>query len=273
MLIWTIAKREIKLGFRNPWFYTFLVLFTVFNYLLVSVQISGGFLEKGYSHTTGTALNLILYLLPLTTLLLGALSLASDKEGEWVLLRTYPLSSYTFLCGKYVGIAVVLSTLIFFSYGVAGLTAAWSGQPLSTSSLVTFLLFSFGILFPYLTLAFLAGTLSRNRWQALAFGVGIWFFTVLAWPMFLISVLAWFRYPVIQPTLEVLTLFNPAEWVRIFTVMKLGGGSIFGPDYYEWIKWVESPHSTVFFVLFMLVWVSIPFGLAALLWERERSRG
>lgn len=272
-MIWTIAKREIKLGFRNPWFYTFLVLFTVFNFLLISVQVSGGFLEKGYSHTTGTALNLILYLLPLTTLLLGALSLASDKEGEWVLLRTYPLSSFSFMGGKYIGMAAVLSTLIFFGYGVAGLAAAWAGQPLTASSLVTFLLFSFAILFPYLALALLAGTWARNRWQALAFGVGIWFFTVLAWPMFLISVLAWFPYPALKPALEVFTLLNPAESVRIFTVMKLGGGSIFGPDYYEWVNWVESPHSTILFLLYMLIWISFPFGLAALLWERERSRG
>lgn len=65
-----IAKREIKIGFRNPWAYSFMALFSLFSLALLIIQ-SQSFME-GYTYTTGTMLNLILYLLPLMTMLLAS---------------------------------------------------------------------------------------------------------------------------------------------------------------------------------------------------------
>ncbi|MDQ0049262.1 ABC-type transport system involved in multi-copper enzyme maturation permease subunit [Paenibacillus polymyxa] len=60
-------------------------------------------------------------LLPLMALLLGSFTLSSEKEeGSWQLLSSYPLSTLRFLPGKYIGIAIVILTIVAFGFGLDG---------------------------------------------------------------------------------------------------------------------------------------------------------
>jgi Cu-processing system permease protein len=72
-----VAAREIKIGFRNPWAYSFMALFALF--MLSLLLINAQSYVKGYSGISGTMLNLALYLLPLMALMLGAFSLTGEK--------------------------------------------------------------------------------------------------------------------------------------------------------------------------------------------------
>lgn len=267
----TIAKREIKLGFRNPWAYTFMALISFFSLALLLILSQGYF--DGYTHTSATMINLNFYLLPLMTLLLGAMSVAGEKEeGGWQLLSSYPLSSSSFLWGKYVGLAIVLLTIVSFGFGLSAL-AGWAvGSLFPLDVMLFFFLFSSLIVLLFLAIAVWAGTVSKNRWQALALGVGIWFIYIIAWPTLLISVLGLFPYPWIQPSLQFLTYLNPAEFIRIFMVTYMGGGSIFGPEYYRWVNWIKQPSGILMFVTICLAWLGGMLGSSILLWERGRAR-
>jgi len=76
----------------------------------------------------------------------------------------------------------------------------------------------------------------------------------------------------IKPLLVVLTFLNPAELVRLFIVIKLGGGSILGPEYYQWVTWVQQPSGSAIFVGMCLLWVSCSILVVYVIWERGRSR-
>lgn len=274
MDVWTIAKHEMKLGFRNPWSLTFLLLFAFFSLALVLIQSRTAFSIKGYSHMMGTMMNLILYLLPLMTLLLGSQSLTSEKEeGRWQLLATYPISSASFLLGKYSGLAVVLLAIVGFGCGLSGMIVSLAGIAASFSASVAILSFSAGIVLLYLGIALLIGTIANNRWQALTLAVSVWFVSILAWPVLLIAGLGLLPYKWIQPLLEMLSFLNPAELLRIFTIMKFGGGSVFGPAYYQWVKWVQQPGAAGLFALISLLWISVVLAASVVIWERGRSRG
>jgi Cu-processing system permease protein len=268
----TIARREMKLGFRNPWAYAFLALFAAFALAVLLIQSQSRI--SAYTHTTGALINLILYLLPLMTLLLGSFSMTAEKEdGGWHLLATYPLSSRSLLLGKYAGVAVVLAAIVCFGYGITGVVAALFGQALSIGTLLFFLLFSLLLIFLFLGLSILLGAVSRNRWQALTYGVAVWFVLILGWPTLLVAVLGWLPYTSIKPVLIVLSLLNPAELTRIFMITRLGGGSIFGPEYYQWIRWVIEWKGSLAFVLVGLSWIAATLFGAVRCWERGRYRG
>lgn len=272
MSIETIAKREIKLGFRNTWSYSFLILFSLFSLALLSIQNQEQI--QGYTHATGTMMNLTLYLLPLMTLLLGAFSVTSEKEeGTWDLLSTYSLSTASYLIGKFIGTFIVLFTIVLFSYGFSGAVGFIFGHAYSMYTLGIFLLFSFLLIILFLGVAIFIGSLSENRWQALTVSVGVWFFLVLGWTTFLISFLNWVPYMKIKPILGVLTLLNPAEFTRIFLVIKMGGGNIFGPEYYYWVQWMAQPSGTLFFFIISLLWLIASVGLAIFIQERRRLHG
>lgn len=268
MHIRLIAKREVTVGFRNPWSYSFLALFTLFSLSLLVIQ-SQSFLD-GYTYSTGTMLNLILYLLPLMTMLLSAFSLTAEKEeGNWQLLSTYAMTSTSFLFGKYAGQAIVLITIVCFGYGLSGVAGVLLGKSFSLAALLFLLAFSVSIILLFLGMAMMIGALSKNRWQALTMGVAVWFFLILAWPTLLISALSFVPYTWIKPLLQLATFFNPAEFVRIFSVARLGGGSIFGPEYYKWMYWIDSPLGDVLFVALSLCWIAVTMSIAKIAWERR----
>ncbi|MCP3773765.1 ABC transporter permease [Paenibacillus sp. MZ04-78.2] len=268
----TVAIREMRIGFRNPWAYSFLALFSLFSLALLLIHSSR--VVEGYSSVTGTMLNLILYLLPLMTLLLGSFSLTAEKEeGGWQLLSAYPLGTPAFVLGKYAGIAAVLLVIVAFGYGLTSVVGQFTGKPFDVKTFTLFLAFSAGIVLLFLAVAAIVGTLAKNRWQALTYGVAIWFFTVIGWPTLLVAVLGLLPYPWIKPVLAALTLLNPAELVRLFIVVKLSGGSVLGPEYYEWIGWIRGTGGTLLFLLVAAVWIAGCLGAAVLFWERGRSRG
>jgi len=267
-----VAAREIKTGFRNPWAYSFIVLFSVFMLTLLLINAQG--YVEGYSSVTGTMLSLILYLLPLMTLMLGSFSLTSEKEdGSWELLSTYPLRTSSFIAGKYVGLAVVMLVIILFGFGAAGTVGYAIGSGFGLTAYIVLLGFSISLALMFLALAMLIGTLSRNRWQALTVAVALWFFLVIAWAPALIALLGMLPYMWIKPAVAMLTLLNPAELSRLFAVIGLGGGSVLGPEYYDWVQWIRQPTGTLAFVGFALVWIGVIVGITNLLWERGRSRG
>ncbi|OZB99028.1 ABC transporter permease [Paenibacillus sp. XY044] len=267
-----VARREMVMGFRNPWSYSFLTLFSVFSLSLVLINAQN-FVE-GYSGITGSMLSLILYLLPLMTLFLGSFSLTSEKEeGNWQILSTYPLSTLSFMIGKYLGLIAVLLTIVIFGYGLMGMVSGWVGTGFSATTFLLFLAFSIGLVMLYLVLALCIGACSKNRWQALTISVSLWFFTVIGWPTILLAVLGFVPYLWIKPFLIVLTLINPAELTRLFVVIKLGGGSILGPDYYQWISWIQKPAGVWIFIGVCTIWIVLFLTVVYWIWERGRKNG
>ncbi|WP_217557328.1 ABC transporter permease [Paenibacillus sp. GbtcB18] len=272
MNVLTIALREVKVGFRNPWAYSFMALFSLFSLSLLLINAQS-FIE-GYSSSTSSMLNLILYLLPLMTLLLGSFSLTAEKEeGSWQLLSTYPLATFAFIAGKYTGLTVVMLSIVAFGYGLTGVVGALTGRGLQPATLGLFFAFSTGLVLLFLAIALVLGTFAKNRWQALTAGVAVWFFAVIGWPTLLIAVLGQLPYVWIKSALVALTFLNPAELVRLFVVVKLGGGAALGPEYYEWVRWIGRPEGTLVFMGLCLVWIAVCAGLANWIWERGRSRG
>lgn len=266
-----VAKKEIKVGFRNPWAYSFLVLFSVFSLSLLLINSQNEI--SGYSGVTGSMLSLILYLLPLMSLFLGSFSLTAEKEeGSWQLLSTYPLGTLSFMLGKYFGLSVVLLTIISFGYGLMGIVTVLVGKMFEVNTYLLFLSFSCGLVLLFLALALWIGTLAKNRWQALTISVMIWFFTVIAWPTILIAVLGFLPYLWIKPLLVIFTFLNPAEFVRLFVVIKLGGGSVLGPEYYQWVGWIHSASGSFSFFVLFLVWLLFSLTCVCWIWERRRSR-
>jgi len=272
--ILTVAVREIKLGFRNFWTYSFLILLTIFTIAILLLHSSVATVQ-GYTDMTGTVINITLYLLPLITLLLGSFSVAVEKEdGQWRLLSTYPITVYAFLWGKWLGLTTIIMTMIFFSFGFAGLIMVIFGQAISIQTFIFFWLFSTILAIVYLSIALLIGSVVKDRWQSLIGGITVWFITIVIWPLLMISILGNLpSYKLIQPTLQGLTLLNPAEFVRIFSIMRLGAGTTFGAEYDQWITWATSHYGLLIFFGLLISLILISIFVGGLIWNWSDKHG
>jgi Cu-processing system permease protein len=266
-----ILKRELKLGFRNPWSYSFLTLFIVFMLSLLLINNQG--YTSGYSGVTGLLMNLTLYLLPLITLMLGSFTLTGEKEdGSAALLYTYSLSVRSWIGGKYVGLLIVLSIIVTIGYGVTGIISSFTANGFSASTYSLLFLFSLLLIMTFLAIAMLIGSLAATRWQALTYVIGIWFFFIIGWSPTMIALLGQLPYLWIKPLLTVMTFFNPAEWIRIYIIATLGGGTIIGPEYYQWVDWINHSSGHIAFILLLAAYVLGLLALAGWIWKRGRQR-
>lgn len=268
----TILKRELKLGFRNPWSYSFLTLFILFMLSLMLIHQQG--YTSGYSGVTGMLMNLTLYLLPLITLMLGSFAITGEKEdGSAALLYTYRLSITSWLGGKYAGLLIVLSIIVTIGYGVTGVISSFSSGGFTAGTYSLLFLFALLLIAAFLAIAMLIGALAATRWQALTYVIGVWFFFIIGWSPIMIAVLGQLPYLWIKPLLTLFTFFNPAEWIRVYIITALGGGTIIGPEYYQWITWINDPSGHIAFIVLFVAYVLGLLTLAGWIWKRGRQRG
>lgn len=274
MRILAVAEREIKLGLRSSLSYSFLFLLSFFTTAIFLV-LEGVPSTRGYTDLTGTLINITLYLLPLITLLLGGMSVTGEKErGHWGLLSTYPISGHALLWGKWIGLGAVLLVILSFSFGLAGLIAFLFGQSIPFDTLVFLWTFSVFLCLAYLSVALCFGALAKNRWQSIIAGITVWFIQILMWPTLVIGTLSHLpSYKLIQPALEAVTFLNPAELVRLFFTMRLGGGTAFGASYDQWITWVASGRGDLLFLGIWLLWIGVPLIIAGWVSQRGEQYG
>lgn len=272
-VVWRIfMNREIRLGFRNPWTYFFAGIFSVF-FLLV-VAIGSNQVWQGYTFATATVINLMLVLLPLMALLLGSFSLVTEREeGSWKLWMAYPITTLQFVLGKFLGLLLVMLTIVGFSVGFAIVVGGLFGSFLSILSMVTFLSTAIGLVLTFTLLGIVIGSIVRTRWQALAVSVGLWFVLVIAWPTLWFAVLSAVPYSLIQPLLLGGFAFNPAEWMRIVAILAFGSGSILGPDYHKLVINAANPLTWLGASVYILLWIGIHFITACMIWEKRRYNG
>ena len=265
----SIMKREVRMGFRNPWAYTFIFLFIMFMLALLLINQQG--YTSSYSGVTGTLINLSLYLIPLITMMLGSFSLTGEKEdGSAQLLYTYTISSWQMIFGKYIGLAIMMLTIITIGFSVTGIISAVLEGGFAFTSYLTLFFFAALLSLTFLGISFVIGALTKNRWQALTSVISVWFFLIIAWVPLLIAFLGKLPYSTIKPVLSLLTMLNPAEFIRIFTVVKLGGGSILGPEYYSWVTWLKPSSGTLAFIMLCIIYTLGLLALTSWLWERGK---
>src|SRR3990167_4885475 len=128
--IWVIAGMEIRDAKRNRWFVIIAALFTVLALALSLLGLSGlGTMGvAGFGRTTASLLNLVFLIVPLMGLLLGAMSVASEREqGTLTTLLAQPVTAGEILLGKFLGTAAALVATLLLGFGLSGLVISWYG--------------------------------------------------------------------------------------------------------------------------------------------------
>src|SRR3989338_2710030 len=106
--VFIIMEKEVRDSRRNRWFVLISIIFAGLSLglSLFSFAGIGSFGIAGFGRTTASLLNLVLFIVPLMGLLLGATSIAGEKEsGTLNTLLAQPVSAIEIMVGKFVGMA------------------------------------------------------------------------------------------------------------------------------------------------------------------------
>jgi Cu-processing system permease protein len=266
-----VARQELVLAVRSRWTQIFAIVFAA---LALAVAASGYILSGGhgvqdFARTAASLVQLVLLLVPLTSLLIGVLSLAPER-GAAELLFSQPLSRRTILLGKLLGLFEALVGAQALGFGAAGLVIF---SQAGNEGLAGFLmLFGASVV---LTAIFLgvaallaAAAIGRRRTRALALALVVWFVSVVLFDVAALGLASLLPSGPASRVLIVAVIVNPVDAVRTATLLGIEGAAAFGAASLAFLRFTKGAWGAAALLgLSLLFWIAVP-ALAAV--ERLR---
>jgi Cu-processing system permease protein len=266
-----VMSKELKDTRRSRWFLLLAVVFAGLALLLSLLGMSalGAIGGAGFGRTTASLLNLVVLIVPLMGLLMGALSVAGEREhGTLLTLLAQPVLLEEVLLGKFLGLAAALLGTILFGFGLPALVIAHqSGAPQVGGYLVLIgytALFGLGCL----SLGFLISATARRTASAVGVAIFVWLLWVFLSDLGLIGTAVVLQ---LSPrSLLWLSLANPAQVFKLAvlqgiqrTLESLGPGGLYATHVLgDWLPLALSG--------LLILWAILPLAVAVLF---LRNRG
>jgi Cu-processing system permease protein len=224
-----IAGQEQRVTRRAKWVQIFAVTFALLtlaiSYFGMATSVVVGF--EGFTRTTASLLNLVLYLVPLIALTAGALSFSGER-GAAEMLFAQPVLRSEVLLGKVLGLFSSLATAVIFGFAVSGMVISVRTGLDGIFKYLGFLALTLLLLLTFVGLGALAAVISEGRARALGVALSTWFLFVLFYDLITVG-LALLVNPHLSHNVLLVSLFgNPVDLVRVSGLLILGGATIFG---------------------------------------------
>jgi Cu-processing system permease protein len=267
------AKQERILAMRSRWTQTFAAAFGA---LALAVAVSGYVLSGGsgvqdFARTASSLVQLVVLTVPLTGLLLGALSLASDR-GNAELLFSQPVPRGIILLGRVVGLFEALVAAQALGFGAAGVVIYAQSGPDGIGGFLAVLAASAVLTAICLGLAALiaAGTVGRRRSRALAIAIVTWVVLVLIFDIAALGAASLLRSGTASRLLITAAIVNPVDAVRTAALLWVEGTGAFGAASLALLRYTGGPgRAGILLGLSLLAWTIVPMALAARRLERS----
>jgi Cu-processing system permease protein len=257
-----VARQELVLAVRSRWTQIFAVVFAA---LALAVAASGYVLSGGhgvqdFARTAASLVQLVLLLVPLTSLLIGVLSLAPER-GAAELLFSQPVSRRTILLGKLLGLLEALVGAQALGFGAAGVVIfSQSGNEGLSGFLM---LFAASVVLTAIFLgiaALLAATaIGRRRTRALALALVVWFVAVVLFDVAALGLASLLPSGPASRVLIVAVIVNPVDAVRTAALLGIEGAAAFGAASLAFLRFTKGPWgAAVLLALSLILWIVAP---------------
>jgi len=240
---------------RNKW----LVTYTFVLFLLCSGII---YFSKDETKSIASILNIVLIIVPLISIVFGAMHFYNSKEFIQMLL-TQPVKRSTIFIAEYSGIAVSLS----FGFIIGAiLPLLFTG----ISKAVFFLLIS-GIFLSLIfsAIAFLLSISIDEKVKGIGVLIFLWlFFSVLFDGIILLFYFMLSDFPLEKFTVY-LTLLNPVVISRIMIILNLDLSALLGYTGATFLKFFGSSFGLIITIISLVLWAVVPVFFANKKFKRK----
>ena len=256
------ARQERILAVRSRWTQTFALVFAA---LAVAVAGSGYVLTGGYGvqdfgRSAVSLVQLVLLVVPLTSLLLGVLTL-SPERGNAEMIFSLPVGRTTILLGQLFGLLQALLAAQAIGFGAAGLLIFWqTGQEGLAAFLLVFLASGL-ITAVFLGLAALlaAGGGGRKRARTLALALLSWFALAVVFDVVLLGIASFLPSGAASRVLLVGVLVNPVDAARTGVLLGAEGTAAFGAASLAFLRFTGGGGTAALLLATsLLVWIVVP---------------
>lgn len=258
---------------RSRWTQIFAVVFAALSLAVAGsgYVLTGGSGLQDFSRTAVSLVQLVLVVVPLTSLLIGVMALVSD-HGAAELLFSQPVGRGTILLGKLLGLFEALVAAQAVGFGAAGLVIfARTGE----EGIAGFLLVTLGSVLTtavFLGIAALlsAGASGRRRARTLALALVAWFALVVLFDVAALGLASLLPSGAESRVLIVGVIVNPVDAVRTGILLGIEGAAAFGAASLAFLRFTKgSLGAGLALGASVAVWVVVPTILAVVRLRRS----
>lgn len=261
-----VARQELSLAVRSRWTQIFAAVFAA---LALAVAASGYVLSGGhgvqdFARTGASLVQVILLLVPLTALLIGVLSFASERGAAEILL-SQPVARTAVLAGKLAGLLQALVAAQALGLGAAGVVIFTQSGGEGAGGFALLFVASVALTAVFLAVAAALGSASfgRGRTRALALALVAWFVAVILFDIAALGAASLLRSGPASRLLIASVLLNPVDAVRTGALLGTSGVAAFGAASLAFLRFTGGPvNAALMLAGSVLLWVIVPAAIA-----------
>lgn len=179
------------------------------------------------------------------------------------LLVSQPISRNNILMGKFLGISG--SILAAFVIGVCLPVALFAFSSTAITMMISGSLLSLG----FISLAFLASTLTRDKAKGIGLSLMLWFYcSVIFDSLVLLFLFVFSDYP-LEKAMIAVTALNPVDLARILVLLQLDISALMGYTGALYQEFFGSGIGIGFSVTMLLFWIAIPLWAALNIFRKK----
>ncbi|MBI5266839.1 MAG: ABC transporter permease subunit [candidate division Zixibacteria bacterium] len=260
-------KLTLKVGWysirdvlRGKWALVYLLFFFVTTAGLFQLEVQP-------AKVTDSLISIVLFLIPLVSLLFGSMYVYNSREFVELLL-SQPVRRWTVFLGMYLGLT--LSLVIGFVVGILAPYLIFGALSAAQAPVVlTLALVGSALTAIFVGLAFFVSTWIDDKSRGLALAIGIWLFCALVYDgVVLLVAYAFADYPLEAPMLS-LMFSNPVDLARLILLLKADMAALMGYTGAVFTRFLGSGFGFVVASLSLVVWTVSP--VLAGLWRFQRK--
>lgn len=251
--------RVIKYVFYDILRTRFILLYTIF----LMVSTIGMFqLDSDADKVVMSLLNIVLMVVPLISIVFTTIHFFNSYEFIELMLAQ-PINRRVIFLGEFFAVAFSLAVafvvgvgfpIVLYGASASGLTLVFTGVVLSLV---------------FVSLAFLASVLTRDKAKAIGIALLFWFYFSLIYDGLLLWVVYTFSdYPLEKVTLFLISL-NPVDMARIIMLLQLDISALMGYTGAFYKQFFGSALGTIYSLGVLFIWIVLPIFLAMRIFSKK----
>ena len=267
-----VAREEFRQALESRWLFGFTALLAA---LVLGLSFFGmaqsrevGF--QGFARVTLSLMNLVLFIVPLTGLMLGVTSVTGGS-GALPLLLAQPVSRREVLAGKLVGLGAALTVAQLVGFGGGGVVVALSAGADQVRGFAALAGLSIALGWLMVSTSLMIAVLRPDRLKAMSTALFLWLLLVVAYDLVVLGATTILNGLPLQRVLVPALLLNPVDIARVLTTLAVGSGALFGPTSAVLMQLSGTAAGIGIGLLVLAVETSVPAAIA--MWVYERRDG
>ena len=267
-----VAREEFRQALESRWLFGFTALLAA---LVLGLSFFGmaqsrevGF--QGFARVTLSLMNLVLFIVPLTGLMLGVTSVTGGS-GALPLLLAQPVSRREVLAGKLVGLAGALTVAQLVGFGGGGVVVALSAGADQVRGFAVLTALSIALGWLMVSTSLMIAVLRPDRLKAMSAALFLWLLLVVAYDLVVLGATTILNGLPLQRVLVPALLLNPVDIARVLTTLAVGSGALFGPTSAVLMQLSGTAAGIGIGLLVLAVETIVPAAIA--MWVFERRDG